>query len=175
MTQRGIAGFLELFEKWNHQINLSSARTRAELDEHVRDCEHVIPFLRDAARVLDVGSGGGFPVVIAAIELPETHFVSLEPVHKKHAFLRTVKRELGLINFEPLAERLDDHADHDYDVAMSRATFELDEWLARGLAFVRPGGRVLGFEAVQRPLAVPVERVPYELDGKTRAIVVARR
>jgi len=175
MTQRGIAGYLDLFEKWNQQINLSSARSRGELDDHVRDCMEVVPLLREAARVLDVGSGGGFPVVVAAIELPETRFVALEPVHKKHAFLRTVKRELDLTNFEPFAERLDDHTDHDYDVAMSRATFELDEWLARGLAFVRPGGRVLGFEAVQRPLTIPVERVPYELDGKPRAIVIARR
>jgi len=175
MTQRGIGGFLDLFEKWNQQINLSSARSRGELDDHVRDCLEVVPFLRGSSRVLDVGSGGGFPVVVAAIELPETRFVALEPVHKKHAFLRTVKRELELTNFEPLAERLDDHADHDYDVAMSRATFELDEWLTRGLAFVHPGGRVLGFEAVLRPLAVPVERVPYELDGKSRAIVIARR
>lgn len=175
MTQRSISSYLELFEKWNQQISLSSAKTRAQLEEHVHDSRQILPLLHDATRVLDVGSGGGFPVVIAAIEMPEVQFVSLEPIHKKHAFLRTVKRELGLDNFEPLAERLEAHAGRNYDVAMSRATFELDEWLMRGLAVVRHGGRVLGFEAVVRPITVAIERVPYVLNGKPRAIVIASR
>jgi 16S rRNA (guanine527-N7)-methyltransferase len=175
MTQRSISAFLDLFVKWNQQINLSAARSRSELDEHVQDSMAVVPLLRGSTRVVDVGSGGGFPVAIAAIELPDTQFVALEPVHKKHAFLRTVKRELGLENFDPRAERVEDHAVHDYDVAMSRATFDLAEWLARGLELVRGGGRVLGFEAIERELAISVERVPYELGGKSRAIVIATR
>lgn len=175
MTQRGIARFLDLFEKWNQPINLSGARTRDQLAEHVQDAQQVLPLLRGQSRVLDVGSGGGFPVVIAALELPETQFIALEPIHKKHAFLRTVKRELSLDNFDPLAERLDDHAVHDYDVAMSRATFDLADWLTLGLARVRSGGFVLGFEATRRELSIPVERMPYDLAGKSRAIVIARR
>ena len=124
-------------------------------------------------RVLDVGSGGGFPVVIAAIELPEIAFTSLEPVHKKHAFLRTAARELDLPNLDPLAKRLDDHDVRDYDAAMSRATFDLAEWLAMGSKRVRPGGVVLGFEAITRnDLPSTIVRHPYALAGKQRAIVV---
>jgi len=175
MTRRGIEAFLGLFEKWNQQINLSAARTRPELEEHVHDSRAVVPLLKGQRRVIDVGAGGGFPVVVAAIELPEIQFVALEPVHKKHAFLRTVRRELGLDNFDPLAERVEDHPDRDYDAAMSRATFDLAEWLSRGLELVRPGGFVLGFEAIPQPLSIPVERVAYDLSGKSRAIVIARR
>jgi 16S rRNA G527 N7-methylase RsmG len=124
-------------------------------------------------RVLDVGSGGGFPVVIAAIELPEIAFTSLEPVHKKHAFLRTAARELDLPNLEALAKRLDDHDASDYDVAMSRATFDLAEWLAMGSERVRDGGLVLGFEAITRnDLPATIVRHPYSLHGKQRALVV---
>ena len=170
-----VDAFLDLFEKWNRSINLSAASTRAELREHFDDSLHVVPLLANAKRVLDVGSGGGFPVVVAAMSLPAVSFVSLEPVHKKHAFLRTAARELGLSNLQACAERLDDHPAHDYDAATSRATFDLKEWLERGLERVIPGGLVLGFEAVPRADLGEVDRVEYEIAGKRRAIVIARK
>ena len=174
--QHTFVTFLELFEKWNKSINLSAATTRAELQSHLDGSLHVVPHLRDAKRVLDVGSGGGFPVVVAAIALPDVAFTSLEPVHKKHAFLRTAARELQLANLTALAERIDDHPLRDYDAAMSRATFDLREWLDMGRERVIDGGIVLGFEAVRRDDLPPsVERFPYTIDGKQRAIVLLRR
>jgi len=168
--------FNDLFSKWNATINLSAARSPADVDDHILDSLHLIPHLTEVDRVIDVGSGGGFPVVVAAICLPSINFTALEPVHKKHAFLRTAARELGLVNLEAFAARVEDHEHHDYDAATSRATFDLPEWFAIGLSLVRPGGRVFGFEAIQRDdLPQPFERHPYELDGKTRAIVVVRR
>ena len=165
--------FITLFEKWNKSINLSAASSRGDLLGHVNDSLHVVPRLRASKRVLDVGSGGGFPVVIAAICLPGVEFVSLEPVHKKHAFLRTAARELGLANLEARAERLEDHPAADYDAAMSRATFDLREWLEAGAKRVVPGGVVLGFEAVRRDdLPSMVERDSYNIDGKSRSLVV---
>ena len=173
--------FVGLFEKWNASINLSAARGRAEVDLHVIDSLHLVPHLASTPgctiqRVLDVGSGGGLPVVIAAICLPDISFTALEPVHKKHAFLRTAARELKLPNLEAFARRVEDHQERDYDAATSRATFDLDEWLTTGLSLVRPGGRAIGFEAVERhDLSVPVTRHPYSLDDRSRAIVVAQR
>ena len=179
MTQRvtgRLAQFADLFAKWNERINLSAASSRDEIEEHIRDSLHVVPFLEGAASVIDVGSGGGFPVVIAAISLPATQFTAIEPVHKKHAFLRTAARELGLANLEARAIRIEDHDRSDYDAATSRATFDLREWLELGARLVRPGGSVLGFEAVPRDdLPQPFERHPYDLDGKRRSIVVVRR
>ena len=175
VTQKLLA-FSALFAKWNASINLSAARTPAEIEEHLVDSLHVIPYLRSSERVIDVGSGGGFPVVIAAICLPVSQFTALEPVHKKHAFLRTAARELGLVNLESFARRVEDHDVHDYDAAMSRATFDLREWIETGRSLVHPGGIVLGFEAVQRDdLSPPFERHPYQLNGKQRAIIVAPR
>lgn len=175
-AQHLLSKFMDLFEKWNKSINLSAASTRAELKSHLDDSLHVVEHLRSAKRVLDVGSGGGFPVVVAAIALPDVAFTSLEPVHKKHAFLRTAARELGLSNLTALAERLEDHPHHDYDAAMSRATFDLREWLEAGRERVVDGGIVLGFEALRRDDLPPtIERFPYTIDGKQRAIVLLRR
>lgn len=172
---RNLSGFLDLFEKWNRSINLSAATTRDEITEHLVDSLHVVPHLRERARVLDVGSGGGFPVVVAAICVPTSSFVALEPVHKKHAFLRTAARELALVNLEARAERLDDHAGRDYDAATSRATFDLAEWLTLARSLVSASGVVIGFEAVTRTdLPSRVERHPYTLRGKQRAIIIDR-
>lgn len=168
--------FRDLFAKWNERINLSAASSREDIEEHLRDCLHVIRWLPGTGTVIDVGSGGGLPVVIAAICLPQTQFTALEPVHKKHAFLRTAARELQLANLEAFARRVEDHPTRDYDAAMSRATFDLREWIMRGLSLVRVEGRVLGFEATQRDdLPPPFERHTYELDGKRRAIIVTTR
>jgi 16S rRNA (guanine527-N7)-methyltransferase len=171
-----------LFRKWNQRINLSAARTEHELHDHITDCLHLVPHLRTteqtvvAPRLLDVGAGGGLPGIVVAICVPDAHIVSLEPVHKKHAFLRTAARELSLINLEARAERLDDHAGHDYAAAMSRATFDLREWLLLGLNRVAPGGEVFGFEALQRDDLPPeTRRYPYTHLDKSRAIVALRR
>jgi 16S rRNA (guanine527-N7)-methyltransferase len=175
IESRKLNRFIDLFQKWNKSINLSAATTREEVQEHLEDSKQVIPFLEGCTRVLDVGSGGGFPVVIAAICLPDVAFTSLEPVHKKHAFLRTAAREIGIPNLEPLALRLEDHDVRDYDAAMSRATFDLLEWLTEGSKHIKPGGFVLGFEAIPRTDLPPtVERHPYSLAGKQRAIVQQR-
>ncbi|HWO18383.1 MAG TPA: 16S rRNA (guanine(527)-N(7))-methyltransferase RsmG [Kofleriaceae bacterium] len=170
-----LAQFQDLFLQWNRRINLSAARTPDEVDAHVRDSLEAVPHLAGSLRVIDVGSGGGFPVLIAALALPALSFTALEPIHKKHAFLRTAARELGLSNLEALAQRVEDHARHDYDAATSRATFDLREWLLLGARLVRPGGLVLGFEATPRDdLPAQLERHAYELDGKRRAIVLHR-
>jgi 16S rRNA (guanine527-N7)-methyltransferase len=171
-----LRAFSSLFLKWNRSINLSAARTEPELLEHLVDSLHIVPHLHALSapepRVLDVGAGGGLPCVVAAICLPDVHITALEPVHKKHAFLRTAARELSLVNLDPLAARLDDHATFDYDAAMSRATFDLREWLLLALDRVRPGGLALGFEAVARQDLPPgTQRHPYSLEGKSRAIV----
>jgi 16S rRNA (guanine527-N7)-methyltransferase len=171
-----LEAFTKLFARWNASINLSAARTEDEIAEHVIDSLHVVPHVFEQAKVIDVGAGGGFPSVIVAICRPQALVTALEPVHKKHAFLRTAARELALKNLDPYARRIEDHAERDYDVAMSRATFDLREWLERGLTLVRIGGHALGFEAVERTdLPSPLVRYSYELSGKQRAIVSVER
>jgi 16S rRNA (guanine527-N7)-methyltransferase len=171
-----LEAFLALFAKWNAKINLSAARDAAAIRAHLADSLYITPHLAGATTVLDVGSGGGLPVVVAAICWPQVRFTALEPVHKKHAFLRTAARELGLINLDAHALRLEAHDRADYDVAMSRATFDLVEWIELGLARVRPGGKALAMEGLRRDdLPASWERHAYELEGKQRAIISAQR
>lgn len=180
-----LADYAALFHKWNQRINLSAARSELELHDHIVDCLHLVPHLRAAASVwpvpqgvpvLDVGSGGGLPAVVAAICLPEVRVTALEPIHKKHAFLRTAARELGLPTLVPLAARIEDHTPAHYAAALSRATLDLRDWLVLGLRHVAPGGFVFGFEAIRRDDLPPdTQRHPYLHHNKPRAIVALRR
>lgn len=173
--------FGALLLRWNRSINLSAARTEHDVHEHIVDSLHAIPFLRPphlsptTPAILDVGAGGGLPAVVIAICLPDAHITALEPAHKKHSFLRTAARELALPNLVPLAERAEDHVRDGYDAALSRATFDLRDWLLLGLTRVRPSGLVLGFEAVPRDdLPAAAQRHSYTLENKTRAIITLR-
>ena len=169
--------YIELFLKWNKAINLSSARDQAAVAEHVADCFYLVAQVpADARTVLDVGAGGGLPGVVLAIALPETTVLSLEPVHKKQAFLRSCARELKLPNYDALPLRLEDHNGTEYDVAVSRATWDISEWLNIGITRVRSGGVVLGMEAIQAVvLDARTARHSYEFLDKTRAIITRHK
>ena len=161
--------------RWNQRINLTAASTLAEVQGHIEDCLAIVGHIPPSTRrVIDVGSGGGLPAAVIAISRPEITVTALEPVHKKHAFLAHVRRTLAP-NLDPRAERVEQHVGRDYDVATSRATFALPEWLRIGAGLVRPGGLVLGMEgADQIELPAGAERHPYGLGDRTRAIIVLR-
>lgn len=170
-----LTAFVELFATWNRRINLSAARTHDELAQHVVDSLAVVPHVRGAATAIDVGSGGGFPALVVAACLPDLALRCVEPIHKKTAFLSAATRELKLPHVEVVARRVDESVDTGFDVAMSRATFAIDEWLGLGVRLVRPGGRVLGMEArAQIDLGPTDERHVYELADRQRAVIVRR-
>src|SRR5688572_11391405 len=123
--------FVDLFIRWNERINLSAARTVDEVTLQVVDCLALVPYV-EGPRVLDVGSGGGLPGLILALSMPHIRVLSLEPVHKKAAFQSTAIRELGIGNAEVQARRVDQVADTGFDTAVSRATFDLTDWLELG-------------------------------------------
>lgn len=170
--------YLSLLNKWSASVNVVGTRDLPSVARfHLADSLALLPHLGPARRLVDVGSGGGLPGAALAIARPDLEVTALEPVHKKHAFMAAVRRELGLTGFTPLAERDEQHrarADFAaYDAAVSRATWALPEWLARGRQLVVPGGRVLGMEGKdQHQLPAGASRHPYALGGRTRAVVL---
>lgn len=164
--------YVHLFARWNQKINLSAARTEADIALHVLDCLALVPFARESDSIVDVGSGGGLPGIILSILLENSAVTCLEPTHKKAAFLSTAVRELGLkANIQ--ARRVDPAVDRGYALAVSRATFDLGDWLTLGAQIVRPGGRVLGMEARDQLALGPHDtRHPYDHGDRQRAIIV---
>ena len=92
--------YRELLIEWNQLINLTSILDKEEITiRHFIDSysivEKLLPF---KGEVLDMGSGGGFPGIIAAIMAPETSFTLVDSVMKKITFLDDVVKELELKN-----------------------------------------------------------------------------
>jgi 16S rRNA (guanine(527)-N(7))-methyltransferase RsmG len=125
--------YIDLLLRWNARINLTAVRNSEEivprhfgesffLARHVfpeptlateRDCSR--PAARSSQRVVDLGSGAGFPGLPLKIWEPEIHLTLIESNHKKAAFLREVVRALTLANVDVMAERAESLADQSPD------------------------------------------------------------
>lgn len=97
-ARASIDGHVRLLLAWTAAINLTAIREPAAVATgHVLDSLSAVPWLRSQAarRVLDLGSGGGFPGLPVAAALPGASVTLLEPIGKKAAFLRTVVEATG--------------------------------------------------------------------------------
>jgi 16S rRNA (guanine527-N7)-methyltransferase len=169
----GLGRYLELLLLWNRRVSLSSVRDPAGIvEKHFLDSLAVLPHVPgDATSLVDVGSGAGFPGAVIALARPALQVTLVEPIHKKAAFLEALRRELPLPNATVIALRVE-AAGVTSDVAVSRATWDLSEWLVRGAALVPDGGIVLGMEgAEEHPLPPGAVRHSYPLGAAKRAIV----
>lgn|GEM_PF-3412701 len=159
---------------WNQRINLTAARSAEDVSRQVEECLPLLPHLpaRTGARVVDVGAGGGLPGLVLASFRPELAWCLVEPIRKKHAFLRAATRAMGL-KLETRAVRDEALGEGEFDAALTRATWPMDEWLQRGRRLVGTPGRVLGLEGKdQRELPAAAERFAYQLGSRERVAVV---
>lgn len=144
--------YLTLLDKWNRVYNLTAVREPAKmLTLHLLDSLAVLPVLSDVAKgaaVLDMGSGGGLPGIPLAIARPDWRVTLLDASQKKASFLRQVCVELGLETevIGARAESLQHQAV--YDLVISRAFADLNDFLPLALPLVRPGGRVAAMKGV---------------------------
>ncbi len=118
-----------LYTEWNAQINVIS---RKDIDElYVRHVLHSLaiykfcPF-QPQTRVLDIGTGGGFPGIPLAIMHPQVHFVLVDSIGKKIKVVNEVAAGLGLQNVETHHERAE-KIKGKFDFVLSRAVAELKE------------------------------------------------
>ena len=96
-TQDRLTAYVALVEKWQRRVNLVSASTLPDIwSRHIWDSAQLAPLVPEGTRrILDVGSGAGFPgLVLAALCDAECHLV--ESDQKKAIFLQTVVRDCGI-------------------------------------------------------------------------------
>jgi 16S rRNA (guanine527-N7)-methyltransferase len=97
--------YLALLLKWNRKMNLTALRTPAEIiSRHFLDSLLLLPHLPETARLLDIGSGAGFPGLPLKIVRPGLTIDLVEATAKKASFLKEAVRRLGLsgINVIPV-------------------------------------------------------------------------
>lgn len=173
LDARGVAAFMTYLRElraWNKKINLTAIVEPAEIVvRHFLDSLTVCRFLSGAERILDIGSGGGFPGLPIKIAMPATDVVLMDTVTKKVYFIRHMIRTLGLNSVggvEAVAARVEDPSvvkkyGATFDCVVSRAFSELKNFIAVGLPYLKPGGRLI---AMKGP-AYAVELEAANLEG----------
>ena len=139
--------------QWNAKINLISEKSSQEIvNRHFLDSLTALQFIdKQDARVLDIGSGAGFPGLPLKIACPTLQIYLLESNRKKVSFLKHIIRLLSLPETFVLHERAEnvikDIKWKDFfDVVVSRAAFKLSELLSFGSFFLAPQGKLIALK-----------------------------
>ncbi len=138
---------LALLQHWNTAYNLTAVRDpEAMRVQHLADCLALVPALRrwrpeGAARVLDVGSGGGLPGVVLAVLFSQWDVSCVDTVGKKAAFVRQVAGDLQLGNLHALHSRVETlRTAAPFDLITSRAFASLADFVRLSQHALAPGG-----------------------------------
>ncbi len=156
LTERGIVLFGVYCDElvfWNRKMNLVGDATQREIViRHFIDSLTPVPFIaRPAGRLLDLGSGAGFPGIPLKIVLPSLQVSLLESSRKKASFLKHMIRRLCFTEARVIHARTE-MAIRDasfcgaFDTVISRAAFKLPELLETAKHFLAPEGRLIAMK-----------------------------
>lgn len=120
-----------LYEDWNSKINVISRKDMDSFFErhvlHSLAIAKVVDF-RPGTKILDVGTGGGFPGIPLAILFPECQFHLVDSIGKKIKVVDAVVEELGLTNVSTYHDRVE-NIKGKYDFIVSRAVTKMPEFI----------------------------------------------
>lgn len=123
--------YVSLLKKWNSTYNLTALRDEnMMISHHILDSLTLLPYVKDAETLMDVGSGGGMPGIPTAICRPDLQITLLDSNTKKTSFLQQAVIELGLNNVTVASGRVEAMHDKKVDVVTSRAFAELADFIA---------------------------------------------
>ena len=139
--------YIDLLRKWGKRINLSSVLSDREIIiKHFLDSLTVAEFIPPGSRVLDIGTGAGFPGIPLYIHDPSLSVTLVESVGKKAAFLKEVKRSLGLSGVDihnARAEELSDGMRGRFDRVTFRAVGSVNTVVALGTPYLDIRGEMV--------------------------------
>lgn len=133
--------------RWNRSIRLTAITEPANVAiKHILDSLLLLRFSPFPGRILDFGSGAGYPGIPLAVVLPESRFLLLESSGKKCAFLSHALRRLSLANAEVVQARLETNRRlpiGTFEHIVTRATLPSEAAVPVLLPYVAKPGRVL--------------------------------
>ena len=145
---RSFMTYLSELKKWNRAYNLTALKKDEDIIiKHFLDSLlYIKAFPEGELKLIDAGTGAGFPGIPIKIVRPEIDITLIESSRKKTAFLRHIARSLGLADLKVLEQRfehLGKEHERAYDLIISRATFGISEFLKIACPYVKEGGRLI--------------------------------
>jgi 16S rRNA (guanine527-N7)-methyltransferase len=173
-----MAAFLSELDRWRRRINLTGNLSPGQLVDHALEATLASEVIIHGERVVDIGSGGGFPAMPLAILRPDLGMTLVEPRGKRASFLRHVARELGLPNVSVQESRIEEVGGQTFGVATTRAVGSLGSSVGEG-AFLSEGGRLLVWTTEPRQLALSLPAFRLEksipIPGSNRRVIAVLR
>lgn len=141
--------YMNLLLEWNEKINLTAITQPEEVKlKHFVDSLTVLKYINDDDKVIDIGTGAGFPGIPLKIMKGNTKITLLDSLNKRINFLNIVIETLNLRNIQAIHGRAEEIARNKlyrekYDVAVSRAVANLSTLTEYMLPFVKVGGKCI--------------------------------
>lgn len=161
--------YSELLIEWNEKINLTALTAPEDIAlKHFADSLLLLRYIdiENGARVIDVGTGAGFPGVVLKIARPDISLTLLDSLNKRLTFLDIVCSELGLSGVELIHSRAEDGSRtklrDSFDIAVSRAVASLNTLCEYDMPYVKVGGRFIAMKG---------KGADEELDSAQNAII----
>lgn len=131
LQEKQFALTFDLYSDWNEKINVISRKDMENFYErhilHSLAIAKVTSF-KDGSRIMDVGTGGGFPGIPLAILFPQVNFTLVDSIGKKITVVKEVAKALDLENVEAYHERAE-KIKGEFDFIVSRAVTDMKEFL----------------------------------------------
>ncbi|CAI8264465.1 MAG: Ribosomal RNA small subunit methyltransferase G [Flavobacteriales bacterium] len=131
VQKKQFESLMPLYQDWNQRINVIS---RTDIEHfYTRHVLHSLgiakaqPFIADS-KILDVGTGGGFPGIPLAILFPEVQFTLVDSIGKKIKVVKAVASSLGLKNINAFHKRAES-VEGSYDFVVSRAVTHMERFV----------------------------------------------
>lgn len=138
--------YMDILLDWNEKINLTAITKKEEIiDKHFIDSLTINKYVKDKDKIIDIGTGAGFPGIPLKIVKSETEIMLLDSLNKRINFLNEVINNLELKNINTIHGRAEEIARNNmyrekYDVAVSRAVASLPTLLELMVPFVKING-----------------------------------
>lgn len=142
--QQSMLTYLKLLQKWALAFNLTAIRAPPLMvTHHLLDSLSAVPFLT-GKRVLDVGSGAGFPGLPLAIALPQLSVTLIDSRHKRVQFLLHVVARLGLANVDVVRLRVEQYQPSaKFDTLVTRAFGTIAEFVDKAAHLCARDGQII--------------------------------
>ena len=146
---KALKEYKELLVEWNEKMNLTAITEDYEvIVKHFVDCLECTHLITNEKKIIDVGTGAGFPGMPLAIYYPQIEFTLLDGLNKRLIFLEEVVNKLGLKNVKIVHARAEEAARNEeyfesFDAVVSRAVANLPVLLEYTSPYVKVNGKCI--------------------------------